>query len=370
MIGRKMVVCSHLLKTSRLAQRTFYHSLKPSNLSSHSLLSQRNSSKLVPTYSIHHLRLEPLITKRYLLNFWKKPKEPSLIESGNLRPPAGWKPKWRWLLQLTHEIGYRIWTGSKELWRNTMQARILKKKLKLGEQLNRHQIRFIKRNTKDLRNLIPFFLVWRIPIFGDFLLPFFVSTFPGLLPSTIKLSRQPTLAEKIHHARLKQRSLLEHARNNENIITLNEVVEHMIKMNEIVSSQLIIQHKDLLQENFKLEMLSYSQLAALCSVFNLGTRGPTFYLRMRFNNYFEELLSDDKMIQNEGVETLTKDELVDACFERGLKVLEVDDDIKRKQISEWLALSLNYPTVLHSFLIYAHAFVQRDFLLLPEPIEQ
>lgn len=71
-----------------------------------------------------------------------------------------------------------------------------------------------------MRTLIPFFLIWRVPIIGDFLLIAFISWFPGLLPSTFKLVKQvsgtissvnrlqPTLEEKVKALKIKQLSLL------------------------------------------------------------------------------------------------------------------------------------------------------------------
>ncbi len=56
--------------------------------------------------------------------------------------------------------------------------------------LNIRQERFIWQNSIDLRHLIPFFVVYKIPILGHFILPFFVARFPELLPSTIRLSKQ------------------------------------------------------------------------------------------------------------------------------------------------------------------------------------
>jgi hypothetical protein len=70
------------------------------------------------------------------------------------------------------------------------------------------------------------------------------------------------------------------------------------------------------------------------------------------------------MIQKESIQSLSEAELVEACFERGLQVLGYSAHILREQLKEWLKVSLNFPDVMIPFLIYAHAFVQRDFLLL------
>lgn len=108
--------------------------------------------------------------------------------------------KLKYLWAMGKDVGLRIWNGFKELYRNTKEARHLKRQKKFelytithsreGVVLTIRQERFIWQNSIDLRHLIPFFIVYKIPILGHFILPFFVARFPELLPSTIRLSKQ------------------------------------------------------------------------------------------------------------------------------------------------------------------------------------
>jgi hypothetical protein len=63
------------------------------------------------------------------------------------------------------------------------------------------------------------------------------------------------------------------------------------------------------------------------------------------------------MIEKEGVDSLSEDEVEEACRERGLVV---DEDLKledlRAQLSEWLRLDRARPDAVLPLLIYLHAY--------------
>ena len=52
-------------------------------------------------------------------------------------------------------------------------------------------------------------------------------------------------------------------------------------------------------------------------------------------------IADDKLIQKEGLENLTIQELQQACKERGMRALGLSAEGLRKQLQQWLDLSQN-----------------------------
>ena len=60
------------------------------------------------------------------------------------------------------------------------------------------------------------------------------------------------------------------------------------------------------------------------------------------NNVFSSIqIADDKLIQKEGLENLTIQELQQACKERGMRALGLSAEGLRKQLQQWLDLSQN-----------------------------
>ena len=59
-----------------------------------------------------------------------------------------------------------------------------------------------------------------------------------------------------------------------------------------------------------------------------------------FNQSFKQI-ADDTVIQKEGLENLTIQELQNACKERGMRAIGLSAGALRKQLQQWLDLSQN-----------------------------
>ena len=92
----------------------------------------------------------------------------------------------------------------------------------------------------------------------------------------------------------------------------------------------------------------------MCKYMGINPFGTDAYLRFMLRKRLQKIKNDDKMIQAEGVESLSEDELRQACRERGLLgLLSVEE--MRQQLRDWLDLSLNH-SVPSSLLILSRAF--------------
>jgi len=77
-------------------------------------------------------------------------------------------------------------------------------------------------------------------------------------------------------------------------------------------------------------------------------------------------MDDDQLLQLEGIDNLTEEELREASFERGLQVLPLSMIELQLQLKEWILLSTLRPNFLSSLLIYVHVFlVPKDLHLYP-----
>ena len=95
---------------------------------------------------------------------------------------------------------------------------------------------------------------------------------------------------------------------------------------------------------------------------------PTFFLIRRLRMKVQSTRADDKDIHFEGVASLSEEELVDACYERGL-ARKVEDTLNaltlRSRLRDWISLSINRD-VPSSLLILSSALISRSQLKLEQ----
>jgi len=87
----------------------------------------------------------------------------------------------------------------------------------------------------------------------------------------------------------------------------------------------------------------------------LSTFGTDAFLRYQLNRKISQLKKDDKLIESEGLDSLTLSELQQACHARGLKATSRSKQFLKERLREWLDLSLNQ-NLPGSILILANAF--------------
>ena len=119
----------------------------------------------------------------------------------------------------------------------------------------------------------------------------------------------------------------------------------------------------LFENKLTLDNLDRPQLVGLCKLLGISTIGPDYYLRFSLHMKLRALEADDKLIEDEGIETLTTEELQAACRERGMRSLGVSVERLRSQLQQWLDLHLN-KRIPSTILLVSRA------LYLPENIPQ
>lgn len=92
----------------------------------------------------------------------------------------------------------------------------------------------------------------------------------------------------------------------------------------------------------------------MCKYMGIPLFGTDNYLRFMLRRKLQEIKEDDKLIQAEGVESLSEEELRQACRERGHLGLLSKEEMQQ-QLRDWLDLSLNR-AVPSSLLILSRAF--------------
>lgn len=271
-----------------------------------------------------------------------------------------WKDEFKSTLQ-------HYWLGTKLLWVDVRISLRLLLKLASGKTLSRRERQQLTRTTADIFRLVPFAVFIIVP-FMEFLLPVFLKLFPNMLPSTFqdKMKEQEALKKRlnarIEYAKFLQETVKEMAkevqssRSGEVKKTAEDLDEFMSKVRSgaLVSNEEILGFAILFNDELTLDNISRPRLMTMCKYMGISTYGTDAYLRYMLRKRLQKIKIDDKMIQAEGIESLSEEELRQACRERGLLgLLSVDE--MRKQLQDWLDLSLNH-SVPSSLLILSRAF--------------
>ncbi|KAH1044654.1 hypothetical protein GYH30_026087 [Glycine max] len=259
------------------------------------------------------------------------------------------------------------WFGTKLLWADIRISSRLLLKLAGGKSLSGRERQQLTRTTADIFRLVPFAVFIIVP-FMELLLPVFLKLFPNMLPSTFqdKMKEQEALKRRlnarIEYAKFLQDTVKEMAKEIQNSQsgemkkTAEDLDEFMnkVRTGARVSNDEILEFAKLFNDGLTLDNISRPRLVNMCKYMGISPYGTDAYLRYMLRKRLQEIKNDDKLIQVEGVESLSEAELRQACRDRGLLgLLSVEE--MQQQLRDWLDLSLNH-SVPSSLLILSRAF--------------
>nr|XP_027120026.1 mitochondrial proton/calcium exchanger protein-like [Coffea arabica]XP_027120027.1 mitochondrial proton/calcium exchanger protein-like [Coffea arabica]XP_027120028.1 mitochondrial proton/calcium exchanger protein-like [Coffea arabica] len=271
-----------------------------------------------------------------------------------------WKNEFKSTLQ-------HYWLGTKLLWADVRISSRLLLKLAGGKNLSRRERQQLTRTTADIFRLVPFAVFIIVP-FMEFLLPVFLKLFPNMLPSTFqdKMKEEEKLVRRLN-ARIEYAKFLQdtakemakevqNSRSGETRKTAADLDEFLnrVRTGTGVSNEEILGFAKLFNDELTLDNISRPRLVNMCKYMGISPFGTDAYLRFMLRKRLKSIKNDDKLIQAEGVESLSEAELREDCRERGmLGLLSVEE--MRQQLRDWLDLSLNH-SVPSSLLILSRAF--------------
>ncbi|CAI9108437.1 OLC1v1008026C1 [Oldenlandia corymbosa var. corymbosa] len=271
-----------------------------------------------------------------------------------------WKNEFKSTLQ-------HYWLGTKLLWADVRISSRLLLKLAGGKSLSRRERQQLTRTTADIFRLVPFAVFIIVP-FMEILLPVFLKLFPNMLPSTFqdKMKEEEALKRrlnaKMEYAKFLQETAKEMAREVQNSRsgemkkTAKDLDEFLSKVRRGagVSNEEILGFAKLFNDELTLDNISRPRLLTMCKYMGIKAFGTDAYLRFMLRKKLQSLKKDDKLIQSEGVDSLSEAELREDCMERGIVVQDSVEDM-RQQLRDWLDLSLNH-SVPSSLMILSRAF--------------
>ncbi|XP_041669442.1 mitochondrial proton/calcium exchanger protein isoform X9 [Cheilinus undulatus] len=301
-----------------------------------------------------------------------KDKKKKLEEGGPVYSPTlDAEPVRRTLRQRVIDEIKHYYHGFRLLWIDTTIAGRMLWRVLNGHPLSRRERRQFLRTCADVFRLLPF-LVFVIVPFMEFLLPVALKLFPNMLPSTFetqtkKEERLKTeLRVKLEMAKFLQDTIEEIALRNKaaqgNVTKeFSTFFQKIRDSGERPSNEQIIKFSKLFEDELTLDNLTRPQLVALCRLLELQSIGTNNFLRFQLIMKLRAIRADDKLIAEEGVESLNVNEVQAACRVRGMRSLGVTEERLREQLGQWLELHLTQqiPT---SLLLLSRAMYLPDTL--------
>mmetsp|Transcript_16115 Transcript_16115/g.34942 ORF Transcript_16115/g.34942 Transcript_16115/m.34942 type:complete len:950 (-) Transcript_16115:3546-6395(-) len=283
------------------------------------------------------------------------------------------------------------WVGIKLLMADVKTARNLLRKTLEGSALTRRERKQLLRTVSDLFRLVPMSMFLIIP-FMEFALPFALKVFPNMLPSTFQDSLKSEenmkreLQSRIAMAEFFQETMERLAREQKKIAAKRKGGEDepddsfaskqedsasdmlnfldRARKGEMVPPDAIIQYANYFQDDLTLDNMPRMQLINMCKYMSIPPYGSDSFLRFQLRHRIRMLKEDDQRILWEGIDSLTKMELREACQERGMRSTGLSKKAYKQSLQQWLDLSVN-KNVPISLLVMSRTFFLQEEMMSP-----
>ncbi|CAM9669822.1 unnamed protein product, partial [Ectocarpus sp. 12 AP-2014] len=276
------------------------------------------------------------------------------------------------------EFGRHYWLGLKLLWGDIKTAKKILRRILRGFPMTRRERKQLLRTVSDIFRMVPLAAFVLIP-FMEFLLPVALKVFPNMLPSTfqdnlkeeeklkkelrLRMAYAGFLQETVTAMAVKKKTRHDSMDGEESEATTGELTEFIekAKMGEI-TNQDIPKFAKMFKDELTMDNISRSGLVNMCRYMGVPPFGNDNFLRYFLRSKLRAITQDDQRILWEGVSSLTKQELQEACRERGMRATGLTKQGYVRQLSQWLDLSTK-KSVPISLLIMSRAFT----LQAPDP---
>ncbi|GMM49178.1 Ylh47 protein [Starmerella bacillaris] len=242
------------------------------------------------------------------------------------------------------------WEGTKLLGYEVKVSTKLALKMGSGRELTRREDRQLRRTLQDIARLVPFAMFVLVP-FAELLLPLALKIFPNLLPSTYETATARTArSKKLGDTRSRMGEYLRKSVRKEKFAVPEFTSEAQrlvfegffakVRDGEQPSDIEILEVARMFKDDMLLDNLSRPQLAAVANYMGIKGFGTSNILRYQIRHKMRIIRQDDRVILDEGVDSLNAIELQAACQSRGFKTIGISTGRLRDDLSTWLQLRL------------------------------
>lgn len=259
---------------------------------------------------------------------------------------------------------------------------LLGKKIK-GDELTFREKQLLVKTTADVLKLIPFSFFIIVP-FAELLLPVVLKVWPQMLPSTFdakKLFPQST-TERSRRLLAKQEMLkffseismqqdmddLSRKAVDEKAKKLEEFKKLLAKPRTagqpLPSVEELKQFSTLFQTEFKLDNMPMKHLESICYIIGLDPYPFRTHVILQLKRYIGQIKREDRNISWEGIDSLSREEVIEANRRRGMPHEDTRDmNLLKQQLNSWIRISSNRDIPM-SLLLWTRAFFVTENLAL------
>ncbi|ORM40666.1 putative LETM1 and EF-hand domain-containing protein 1 [Babesia sp. Xinjiang] len=236
---------------------------------------------------------------------------------------------------------------------------ILLKRLK-GHPMRYNERKLLMNTLNDALKLVPFSFFLIVP-FAELLLPVAIRLFPQMLPSTFRTDNsksddylQKKLLAKKELAQFFQELVQE--RTNQllqeeldsslktKMEALKDFQERILNkkdrdINPFLSSNELLVFAKIFKKEFKLEKMNLETLKVMCKLLGITPFSMRSHVVLQLRHHLLKIQREDRLIMWEGVESLTTEELQEACRDRAMKFYNISKEQMQQQLKQWLDLS-------------------------------
>jgi hypothetical protein len=158
----------------------------------------------------------------------------------------------------------------------------------------------------------------------------------------------------------------EAAKQEQSALKMLEFLERA-RSGETLPSDVIIQYATYFQDDMTLDNMPRMQLINMCTYMNIPPYGADSFLRFQLRFRIRTLREDDQRILWEGIDSLTKMELREACRERGMRSTGLSKDAYKRALQQWLDLSVNKNVPISLLIMSRTFFLREEMTTRPSP---
>lgn len=129
---------------------------------------------------------------------------------------------------------------------------------------------------------------------------------------------------------------------------------------EMIPPDVIVQYANYFQDDLTLDNMPRMQLINMCKYMGIPPYGADPFLRFQLRHKIRILKEDDQRILWEGIDSLTKMELREACQERGMRSTGLSKEAYKRSLQQWLDLSVDQNVPISLLIMSRTFFLQEE----------
>ena len=131
---------------------------------------------------------------------------------------------------------------------------------------------------------------------------------------------------------------------------------------EFLPPEVIVKYAKYFKDELTLDNMPRMQLINMCRYMSIPPYGNDNVLRFQLRHKVRGLIEDDQRILWEGIESLTKMELREACQERGMRSTGLSKEAYKRALQQWIDLSVNRNVPISLLVMSRTFFLQEEMI--------